>query len=122
MTCAYVGTSVSVRAVRQATAVRCSPIDARAVACHSCGADQPARPAPSSASVSRASPTTAVAPRLRASNRATFTVTIRTPGFLKTVADSVVKSWSRVPMARTTSASQASACPAASPKTPMGPP
>ncbi len=63
-------------------------------------------PRSSSTSVSRASPTTACAACLTASNRAALTVTIRTPG-AKAVQEEVVKSCSRVPTASTTSAAAA---------------
>ena len=68
-----------------------------------------------------ASPITGWAPCLWASHEAVFTATNRTSGFANTDQEPVVKSWSRVPTAMTTSACSATALAAVEPVTPIGP-
>ena len=61
------------------------------------------------------------APCLWASHDAVLMATKRTSGSVNTDHDPVVKSWSRVPTATTTSARSATALAAVDPVTPIGP-
>src|SRR6266508_3814282 len=93
----------------------------RARAVQPSGARQPPSADPSSWRPRRASPTTEWARCFVASYRPAFSAIRRMSSFRKTLHDPVVKSWSRVPTAITTSASAASALADELPVTPMGP-